>query len=650
MKKTVAKVISVCIILTMLISQLSMLSSALRPVEAYPVITAGETKAVNIENGGDYYYFSFTPETDGAYVFSSKSENDTYGYLYDANLNELTSDDNGAENGNFSITYQLEAGKKYILGCCFYDYTVTGSFEVSLIEISVSSITAVATEVLIENYDGYNNGDYFCYDILKCNPRYTVTLNDGMVYIGEAWEIEDAFGYHPDIDIEQSAEKPLAVGKHTAEVSILGVKGTCEIEIVESPHQLLSYSYILLDDSNIIITEVHNPAETLTIPEKIDGYTVVGVSKLGYEATSVQKIILTDSVTSIGEYAFSGCTSLTSIIIPDSVTSIGYWAFDGCDNLKIYGNSGSYAETYAKENSIPFVVTGMSAPRLSKIANTAKGVTISWSKVGIAKSYNVYRKAGNATSWTRIASVTGTSYTDSKVSSGTKYTYTVRAVNGSDMSGFDAKGISILRLAQPAFKVDNQNGYVRVAWNKVAGATGYYVYRKAPNSKSWTRIATVSGTAYADKSVKSGSNYVYTVRAFNGNVSSSYHSGVAIKYLARPTFKVDNQNGYVRIAWNKVAGATGYYVYRKAPNAKSWTRIATVTGTAYNDKNVKSGSNYVYTVRAFNGKFTSTFHSGLAIKYLARPTFKVANKSNNVTVAWSNVAGAKGYYVSRRRS
>ena len=35
-------------------------------------------------------------------------------------------------------------------------------------------------------------------------------------------------------------------------------------------------------------------------------------------------------VTSIGDYAFSGCTSLTSIEIPDSVTSIGTWAFSSC--------------------------------------------------------------------------------------------------------------------------------------------------------------------------------------------------------------------------------------------------------------------------------------------------------------------------------
>jgi len=38
-------------------------------------------------------------------------------------------------------------------------------------------------------------------------------------------------------------------------------------------------------------------------------------------------IIIPDGVTSIGSYAFSGCTSLTSITIPDSVTSIGFDAF-----------------------------------------------------------------------------------------------------------------------------------------------------------------------------------------------------------------------------------------------------------------------------------------------------------------------------------
>ena len=40
-----------------------------------------------------------------------------------------------------------------------------------------------------------------------------------------------------------------------------------------------------------------------------------------------------DSVTSIGDWAFAGCSSLTSVTIPDSVTSIGRYAFDACDSL-----------------------------------------------------------------------------------------------------------------------------------------------------------------------------------------------------------------------------------------------------------------------------------------------------------------------------
>ena len=47
----------------------------------------------------------------------------------------------------------------------------------------------------------------------------------------------------------------------------------------------------------------------------------------------VTDLIIPDGVTSIGYFAFEGCTSLTSVTIPESVTSIGSVAFYGCSSL-----------------------------------------------------------------------------------------------------------------------------------------------------------------------------------------------------------------------------------------------------------------------------------------------------------------------------
>ena len=52
-----------------------------------------------------------------------------------------------------------------------------------------------------------------------------------------------------------------------------------------------------------------------------------------YNTKTLTSVIIGDSVTSIGSYAFSGCSSLTSITIPECVTSIGNNAFSGCSGL-----------------------------------------------------------------------------------------------------------------------------------------------------------------------------------------------------------------------------------------------------------------------------------------------------------------------------
>ena len=70
---------------------------------------------------------------------------------------------------------------------------------------------------------------------------------------------------------------------------------------------------------------------SVTIPDSV---TSIGDIAF-YRCISLTSVTIPDSVTSIGEYAFSGCTSLTSVTIPDSVISIYNGAFEGCTSLKI---------------------------------------------------------------------------------------------------------------------------------------------------------------------------------------------------------------------------------------------------------------------------------------------------------------------------
>ncbi len=72
-------------------------------------------------------------------------------------------------------------------------------------------------------------------------------------------------------------------------------------------------------------------------------------------------IEIPNSVTSIGYYAFSGCTGLTSVTIPNSVTSIGYYAFYNCSKLNsitIEATTPPYLgdEAFDSTNDCPIIV------------------------------------------------------------------------------------------------------------------------------------------------------------------------------------------------------------------------------------------------------------------------------------------------------
>ena len=100
------------------------------------------------------------------------------------------------------------------------------------------------------------------------------------------------------------------------------------------------------NEDGLTITSYKGVDIKVTIPEKIGKDTVTEIGSEAFSAwkgglnevqkrarRSVTEIAIPDSVSLIGEGAFTGCSALSSIKMPDSIVSIGRFAFQGCNGL-----------------------------------------------------------------------------------------------------------------------------------------------------------------------------------------------------------------------------------------------------------------------------------------------------------------------------
>lgn len=285
---------------------------------------------------------------------------------------------------------------------------------------------------------------------------------------------------------------------------------------------------------------------------------------------------------------------------------------------------------------------------LTKSENTADGVKISWNKVKGASEYYVYRK-GSDGKYTRLGKSSGNTlnYTDKTAESGSTYTYTVRAVSGNSIGTYKSTS-TIYCLAYPVISsVSNVQNGIHISWNKVKGASEYYLYRKGSDGV-YSRLASVSEStlSYTDKKAVNGEKYVYTLRAVNKNTISAYHSLKGIVCLSVPVLdKAASKQDGMHISWKSVKGADAYYIYRKTGSG-SWQRIGTTnkgTAVSYTDGSAVGGVTYSYTVRACKDSSLSGYdRKGLVQRYSqSLVNYKTIEKVNYRTGAGTsyNIGG-----------
>ncbi len=350
-----------------------------------------------------------------------------------------------------------------------------------------------------------------------------------------------------------------------------------------------------------------------------------------------------------------GWTNLNSKVPADATSYVDTTARNGVKEtyaVRAFKNDGRSFKTYN-------TITGLYVAPVSKVttANSGDGVKISWSAVSGASGYRVYKRVTNAdgtkTGWMQLVkNTTAKTYTDTNVANDVKYEYIVRAHINNVFSA-NSSASAIYHYDAPTVKIASAKGGAKITWNEIDGAETYKIYRRNNGTSAWTLLETVTADtlSYLDSGATSGKKLDYTVRAYSSNGSSNYIAKT-INYLATPklTSLTNGTSGAV-LKWGAVKGATSYRVYRKAAGEKSWTNLATVKTTSYTDKTAKSGTNYSYTVKAFNGNVASGYDTtGLTLKYLVMPKItKVSNTTAGINLKWSATAGASsGYKVYRK--
>ena len=161
-----------------------------------------------------------------------------------------------------------------------------------------------------------------------------------------------------------------------------------------------------------------------------------------------------------------------------------------------------------------------------------KAIKVSWKKVSGAKKYVVYRSTKKGSAYKKVGTSTSASLKDTSCTTGTTYYYKVRAYNGAYGAYSAAASARAVCAATSSIKANGGENKATVKWAKVAGASGYRVYRASSSSGTYKLVGTVSGAStlsYKDTGLTAGKTYYYKVRAYhtvdgakvNGKLSSA---------------------------------------------------------------------------------------------------------------------------------
>ena len=250
-------------------------------------------------------------------------------------------------------------------------------------------------------------------------------------------------------------------------------------------------------------------------------------------------------------------------------------ALNSAVNAVVRGLKGSQqAEVDAMAQAINDAITALEKEQVFEMTNFKaealdyKTIQLSWDALKAANVYVVERLTSEG-DWIELATITDTTYVASGVKTGKAYTYRVKAMNDTAQTEYAETTAQTTLTGEIELTLTN-NGINKfdLAWNEVAGATRYIIYRKA-NDGEWKKVLTLGKDArsYTSNAMLAGT-YTYVVKAARYDSTERVMGPTSNEVAGVSTFDAINvtlsnvDQTTVQLSWNKIEGVKYYEVYR----------------------------------------------------------------------------------------
>lgn len=414
----------------------------------------------------------------------------------------------------------------------------------------------------------------------------------------------------------------------------------------------------------------------VTFPSSVDGCKVTDIKSVKrlysenyYRAYSsviqsgmrdkVTSIVIPDTVTTIGNNAFNGCTALTDVTMSSKIKHVGGGAFIGCTSLEsidfpktletfgaIEGGSGQYSYSHG-----PFKdCTGLKTVTIDKSSKLTEIPSCSFSRCSALESItipNSLKKIGREAflecSSLKVLNLPKsmetihdnafnrcTSLGEITLCEGLRIEFWAFANCGVNTItipknvslGNDAfhgcPNLTAVTLSKTQYisknvfmncpnlsKLTIKSGVTEIGSGMFEGSAVKTVvipstvtkFAGFNNCKNLEKVF-ILGNPSAVSGITAGSRV--TLVSYKGNNVQKYAKEIGVRFQAlnRATNlkAINNSKGKVKITWKGVSGVNKYTVYRSTSKDGEYKKIGTVKSKTFTDKTVKKGKTYYYRI------------------------------------------------------